>query len=270
MDEDGEWFFTALLSALLPGVGTAIGVVLDAACWGGTIGGGLYTFSAALKPGGLSQNWNGKDFWRSVGVGAVSGAVTGGMGLLAPSFTVTSTSFATNLPTYLGKAGWTSLTAITATGVGMLTNDWLDDGKINTHYSDYLKGMGVAGLTAGLLSFGSSVYDYATWDRFTPAQKIAKLQQEFNIRIGYDATNTSDYGYFDPAKSQSKVYITDKGLQSRSMARSTIAHEFQHYSDFQNYVATPIRAGNTPTMTGGAYNNFTERNAYSLELRMAN
>ncbi len=33
VDPDGEFFFAALLSAVFPGVGTAIGAVIDAACW---------------------------------------------------------------------------------------------------------------------------------------------------------------------------------------------------------------------------------------------
>ena len=265
-DPSGEFIFTALLTPI--GL-TALGVIVDGACWGAVIGGATYTISAAFSQGGLN-NWNLKDFGNSMLVGAASGAVFAGMGLIAPSFTVSSTSFASNLPTYLGKAGYAALTGGLSAGAGMLTGDYLDDSKINTPFKDYMKGMGIAAATSGLISFGGSVYDYATWDKYTPAQKVARLQQEFGIRIQHDATNTTDYGYFDPQTSQSKLFITDKGLQSRSMARSTIAHELQHYNDFQNYVVAPIRAGNTPSMTGNAYSNFTERNAYSLELRMAN
>lgn len=48
-------------------------------CWGAVIGGLGYTASVAFSDGGFS-NWNSGDFWKSVGVGAVSGAVTAGVG----------------------------------------------------------------------------------------------------------------------------------------------------------------------------------------------
>jgi len=265
-DPSGEFFFTALLSPV--GL-TALGVIIDGACWGAVIGGGAYSVSTAMGQGGF-DNWSWTNFGNSVLAGAASGSIFAGMGLIAPSFTAPSTSFANNIPTYFGKASYAALSGGLSSGTGMLIGDYLDDGEINTPFEDYLKGMRTAAFTSGLLSSGTSVYDYATWDRFTPTQKLARLRQEFGIRIERNATNTTNYGYFDPAKSQSKLYITDRGLQSRSMARTTVAHELQHYNDFQNHVVTPIRAGNTPTMTGNAYSNFTEKNAYSLELRMAN
>ncbi len=71
VDPDGEFVF----SALLPGIGTFI----DAALWGAVIGGAGYTANVALSPGGFN-NWNGGQFWRSVGMGAVSGVATAGIG----------------------------------------------------------------------------------------------------------------------------------------------------------------------------------------------
>ena len=263
MDEDGEFIFTALLS-VIPGVGTAIGAIIDAACWGATIGGGMYTISAALSPGGLSQNWNSNDFWRSVGVGAVAGAVTGGMGLLAPSFSVASTSFTANLPIYLGKAGWASLTAITATGAGMLTNDWLDDGKINTAGKDYLKGMGLAGLTAGLFSFGGSVYDYATWDKLSAADKMKKIQNKFGSNVQYDP-NARDYGYYNPGSTD--VYLGPAALESKSLAYTTARHELKHLSDWNKYTAGTL---SIPASRGTGFTgirNHFEIRAYKHEMQ---
>ena len=71
VDPDGEFVF----SAILPGVGTFI----DVALWGAVIGGAGYTASAAMSPGGF-DNWNGGQFWKSVGMGAVSGVATAGIG----------------------------------------------------------------------------------------------------------------------------------------------------------------------------------------------
>jgi len=70
-DPDGEFIFTALI----PG----FGVVLDAMCWGAVLGGAGYTASVGFSEGGFS-NWNSGDFWKSVGIGAISGAVTAGIG----------------------------------------------------------------------------------------------------------------------------------------------------------------------------------------------
>ncbi|MEJ7673301.1 MAG: hypothetical protein WKF59_11445 [Chitinophagaceae bacterium] len=71
VDPDGEFIF----SILLPGIGTFI----DAALWGAVIGGAGYTASVAFSEGGF-KNWNGGQFWKSVGIGAISGVVTAGIG----------------------------------------------------------------------------------------------------------------------------------------------------------------------------------------------
>ena len=259
VDEDGEWFFSALLSAIFPGVGTAIGIIIDAACWGATIGGGVYTASAALSQGGLSQNWNSNDFWRSVGVGAVSGAVTGGMGLIAPTFNVTSTSFVSNLPTYLGKAGYAGLTATAATGAGMMTNDFIQYGRLETSFEDYLKGMGIAGLTAGVMSFGKSMYDYATWDKLSATDKMTKVQNKFGANVQYDASAT-DYGYY--ISGSTDVYLGPAALESKRMAYLTARHELKHLSDWNKYTA-----GNLKIPTRRDLVDHLEIRAYKLEMR---
>lgn len=71
IDPSGEFIFTALL----PG----IGIFIDAALWGAVIGGAGYTASVAMSPGGFN-NWNAGQFWKSVGIGAVSGVATAGIG----------------------------------------------------------------------------------------------------------------------------------------------------------------------------------------------
>ena len=71
IDPDGEFVF----SALLPGVG----VFIDATLWGAVIGGAGYTASVGFSDGGFS-NWDSGQFWKSVGIGAVSGVATAGIG----------------------------------------------------------------------------------------------------------------------------------------------------------------------------------------------
>ncbi len=70
-DPSGEFIFTAFLGP--------VGAIIDAACWGAVIGGAGYTASVAFSDGGFN-NWNSGAFWKSVGVGAISGAITGGVG----------------------------------------------------------------------------------------------------------------------------------------------------------------------------------------------
>ena len=227
--------------------------------WGAAIGGGIYTASAALSDGGLKQNWNSNDFWRSVAVGAVSGAVTGGMGLMAPSFTVTSTSFTANLPTYLGKAGYAGLTAAAATGAGMMTSDFIQYGRLETSGRDYLRAMGIAGLTAGLTSFGKSIYDYRTWDRLSTADRMAKVQNRFGSNVLF-CSETPHYGFYRPG--DTNVYLGSAGLQSRRMAYITARHELKHLSDWNKHVA-----GNLSLPAGRSLLDHLEIRAYRHEVR---
>ncbi len=67
-DPSGEFIFSAFLGPL--------GVAMDNACWGGLIGGAGYA-AQTLFSGGKFES---KAFWHSVGVGAISGVVTGGIG----------------------------------------------------------------------------------------------------------------------------------------------------------------------------------------------
>ena len=71
VDPDGEFAFTAVLGP--------VGAVIDAALWGAVIGGSGYTASVAFSQGGFN-NWDSGQFWKSVGVGAVSGMATAGIG----------------------------------------------------------------------------------------------------------------------------------------------------------------------------------------------
>ncbi len=165
-----------------------------------------------------------------MGVGAVSGAVTAGMGLMAPSFTAQYTTFGANLPTYSYKALYAAGTAMAATGAGMLTNDLLDDGKINTHYSSYLRGMGIAGLSAGLMSFGSSVYQFATWDKFTYEQQAELLSKRYNIKVEYTPDQSSIGKWTGNFNDGFGVSLNKDAFSSQSFARHVTEHELAHIS----------------------------------------
>lgn len=70
-DESGEFVFSMFLGP--------VGAVIDAACWGALIGGASYTINVAFSDGAFS-NWNWSDFGKAAGWGAVSGAVSFGIG----------------------------------------------------------------------------------------------------------------------------------------------------------------------------------------------
>jgi len=70
-DPSGEFFATAFLGP--------VGVFIDAACWGAVLGGAGYTASVGFSDGGFN-NWDWGQFGKSVGVGAISGVATAGIG----------------------------------------------------------------------------------------------------------------------------------------------------------------------------------------------
>ncbi len=66
---DGEFIFAAV----------GIGILANALITGALIGAASYTASVAMSSGGF-DNWNGRDFAKSIGIGAVSGVLTAGIG----------------------------------------------------------------------------------------------------------------------------------------------------------------------------------------------
>ncbi|MBR6269762.1 MAG: RHS repeat-associated core domain-containing protein [Bacteroidales bacterium] len=255
-DEGGEFFFTALLTPI--GL-TPLGIILDGACWGAVLGGASYTLSVALSDGGF-KNWNSNSFYNSMLSGAVSGAIFSAMGWLAPDFSVSSTSFGDNVWTYFKKALYAATTGALSAGGGALMSDYLDDNVINNEFTTYLRTMAIAGLSAGLISAGTSLYDYYTWDRLSVEEKIYELQKEYKlkIKVSYDPS-TSDYGRFDP-NNPYVVYVSDKALVSKSLARSTVLHEYQHHLDFFSF-----NKSRNPSISAN-----TERMAYTAELKQMN
>jgi len=88
-DPSGEFVFSLFLGP--------VGIILDAACWSAVLYGGMYTLNAAMSPGGLSQNWNSNDFWRTVGIGAASGAINAALPIYFPDFSAKLDKFYSNL-----------------------------------------------------------------------------------------------------------------------------------------------------------------------------
>jgi RHS repeat-associated protein len=87
-DPTGEFFFTAILSAFGP-VGTVIGAVIDSACWGATIAGGLNAGVQAVNI--ITDNQSDWD-WDSFGAALITGAVGGSFSPVPGALTAAETS----------------------------------------------------------------------------------------------------------------------------------------------------------------------------------
>lgn len=246
-DPDGEFFFIALLTCICP-ILAPVGIILDAACWGGAIDLGI---QYARYSSGKQDHIN----WAEVGGAAVSGAVFGTMGLLSPSFDVTSTEFKDNIKVYLKKAGYASLTGIVTSGSGMLATDLFDNGQIDHSGRDYLETMGVAGLTSFALSFAGSMYDYYSWDRYNRDEKIERLNERYfddkgvviyDENVNYAHTRYRkqldlETGNWDVSYT---IEVNDELLKSRAYTLSVIrSHEKVHYKDL-------FRIGYMPEIRG--------------------
>lgn len=88
VDENGEFVFSIFLGPL--------GAVIDAACWGAVTGAATYTLSVAFSDGGF-DNWDWNSFGSSAGWGALSGAVSFGIGELYGALGNFAGDFCTNL-----------------------------------------------------------------------------------------------------------------------------------------------------------------------------
>ena len=90
-DPTGEFFFTAALSVLCPGVGTAIGAVLDSACYGAAIVGGINAGIQAVNIAtGNQSGWD----WDSFNSSLITGAVGGAFSPITGALTAAETTLA--------------------------------------------------------------------------------------------------------------------------------------------------------------------------------
>jgi RHS repeat-associated protein len=266
VDPDGEFFLTALLAP----IGLApLGAILDGTCWGAVIGGASYTIATALSSGGLS-NWNSSQFWQSVGIGAVSGAVFSGMSVIAPEFSVSSTNFLTNLPTYLYKAGYAALSASVSSGAGMLFGDWIDDGRINNDFDNYLKGMGIVSLSAGLTSFASSMYQYATWDRLSYAERAVKLETIYGVEVQYNPGQDAAGKWNGNKRIGFSVSLNKDGLSNISFAKYVVEHELKHINTLDNEMLKALtQMALKGDISHSVYRNYSEIMTHTYSLKTA-
>jgi hypothetical protein len=220
VDRNGKWFFTGLLGP--------VGAIIDAGLWSATINAGVQT---AMIAAGMQQGFNGLSLIGSF----VGGAVGGAFALAAPSFSAFGgQGFLTSK--YLAKAGYSALSAGTSATVGMAVTDVLDDGKLNFKGKDYLKAFGLGAGIAGAISIGVSMYDYATWDRFSYSERMNMINNEFKD------LNASFDDELDPNQTRAKTNangtkFSKSGLESNEIAKTTARHELRHISDQKLYDA---------------------------------
>jgi RHS repeat-associated protein len=211
---------------------------------GGGVAGGINGFGAAS----ISGENVGQGFVNGAISGLAAGAVGAGLGAIAPGF-----SNASLAGRYAGKALYAGLTGAAVSGAGMFAGDLADNGRIDLSGKDYLRGLGVGAAMGAVISLGYSAYDYTTWDRFSPTDKVNLLNKEFNTSVlQYDSTDPNYGGY---TWGDSDIKLGDAALANRSIARNTVAHEFQHYNDYFNGV--PFNRINL------------EQSAHLLDLRLA-
>jgi RHS repeat-associated protein len=171
------------ISAGIGGVGGGIiGTTI-----GGGVAGGINGFGMAAISGGNV----GQGFVNGAISGLAAGAVGAGLGAIAPGF-----SNASLAGRYAGKALYAGLTGAAAAGAGMFAGDLADNGRIDLKGSDYLRGMGVGAAMGAGISLGYSAYDYATWDRLSPTNKVALLNREFNTSVLQYDPNDPNYGSY--------------------------------------------------------------------------
>jgi len=108
-DPDGEFFFSLFLGP--------IGAIIDAACWGAVINGSVYAASTAI----IGQKWDWGQFGKSMAVGAISGAIGAGSGMLTQGLKVYGA-----IPGALIKGGIQGTAGGIAGGFSnvIMENDW--------------------------------------------------------------------------------------------------------------------------------------------------
>lgn len=262
-DPSGE---IAVFIPFLPAITSAIFI-------GAGIAGGVYLISVAFSDGGF-RNWNWGSFAKSVATGIVSGFFTGSVGAIfaykAPAFTVSGTSFMGCLPAYLGKAGWVAMASVASAGSSMFVADLFDDGRINTKGLSYLKGIGISGLTSGLISFTKSMHSYATWDRYTKDEKLDILRKQYpklNLIRG-DLPKEEGHAKYNPYTGITS--IDNQTLDSKANSKYALMHETFHQENLPrtNFYGITLDDDPRPTLYE-AYRAKAEKEAHGFSLPKA-
>jgi RHS repeat-associated protein len=226
VDRDGNWFFSAFLGP--------VGAVIDAALWSATFDAAVQGTKIAL---GAQKEFN----FAELG-GAFAGAAIGsGLGLIAPSFSGSPLALK-----YAGKAVYAGFTGALSTAGGLFTQDLLENGRIDYDDNDYLNAIKWGGGIAAGVSLGYSAYDYITWDRFSPQQRLDIVNREFHSNIQYDPNLTGSYASTNIRTLN--VRFGDAALENKAIARNTALHELRHVADIQAIRAGTLQISGNPRL----------------------
>ena len=121
--------------------------MIPAIAIGAAIGAASYTLSVALSPGGF-DNWNWGGFFQSIGIGAVSGAVTSGIGKIFGDIGKFGTEVARGFTHGVVQGGFSSLQGgdfLSGFASGTLST-WIGHGAV---------ALGITKSTVGQLGFGA-------------------------------------------------------------------------------------------------------------------
>jgi len=246
-DPDGEFFLSLIFPPL---------VIVDMALWSAAIDAAFQGISIMT---GNQQQFNIAELGEAFIGGAIGGVAT----FMAPTIGSGSGLFLK----YLGKASYTGLSAsISATG-GLLAQDFFDNGKIDFKSNRYWKTAGLSFATAFGVSALSSTYQYASWDRLNPQEKINRLNKNgYDIKLGESGTTEIEgktypiHGYRD----NGEIYLTKEGLSSYNYfeAKSTYLHENSHLTTSK----TSIYQGMNRQYGSEVATSYSEINSYSFEL----
>jgi len=261
-DPDGEFIFSLFLGPL--------GSILDAACWGAVINGGVYTASVALSNGGFN-NWDWGQFGKSLTVGVISGGIGAGAGILTQGLKVYGA-----IPGALVEGGIQGTAGAISGGFTniIMNGGWGENGK--NFWSGAAQGF-ATGFILGGISGGVEGYKNAANSQYERNLLFGNLTHNGrrdalrNYIIEYDLwiTGMVEFDYFaDPSVRGSTEFINpitgedigtiydaakdfDNGVLSRyhfnskrisSLRRieSNVLHEKQHMLDYFNGTANKI------------------------------
>ncbi len=212
-DPSGEFIFSLFLGP--------VGVVLDAACWGAVINGGLYTISTHIA----GKEWNSGQFGKSLAVGAISGAFGAGAGLFMPTIYGT-------IPGGILQGGIQGISGGIGGGFGnvIMQNDWdaFGDGFVQ----GFLTGFAFGAITGGIQGYKNAQGVYANeW-----TGKLYRNEKTYNVpslkkisidnnKDAYCTSNAFEYAdnghgnrsRFDFRKATNSV----EGIDPSKMAKAT-------------------------------------------------
>ena len=120
--------------------------MIPAIAIGAAIGAASYTLSVALSPGGF-DNWNWGGFFQSIGIGAVSGAVTSGIGQIFGDIGKFGTEVARGLTHGVAQGG------LSALGGDDFLNGFAS-GALSAWVGHGAAALGITKSTVGKLGFG--------------------------------------------------------------------------------------------------------------------